>query len=79
MAGPVDGAVSVSANNWCSSCRVSIMTNSTELVQYAGAAPGLIDAVMQINFMAQPVTGTPLDQEFVEFSLGGAGFVWISQ
>jgi hypothetical protein len=34
---------------------------------------------MQINFIVQPVTSTPLDQEFFEFSLGGGGFVWISQ
>jgi uncharacterized protein (TIGR03437 family) len=77
--GSVDGAISPSANNWCSYCQVSIMTNPTELVEYAGTAPGQIDAVMQTNFMVQQVTSTPPSQEFIDFSLGGGGFVWISQ
>jgi len=51
---PADGAVAASANNYCGSCQVTLNfgpNNVFEAVQYAGSSPGLIDGVMQINFM----------------------------
>ncbi len=49
-AGPVDGAVARVANNFCGSCQISI-GDLNETVAYAGTAPGLIDGMMQINFL----------------------------
>jgi uncharacterized protein (TIGR03437 family) len=59
---PVVGAVATAANNYCSSCQLVLTDNQgttiTETVQYAGAAPDLIDGLMQINFMVpQPSNG----------------------
>jgi uncharacterized protein (TIGR03437 family) len=55
LSGPlVDGAVATAANNYCSSCQVTLFngtTSITETVEYAGTSPGLIDGVMQISFM----------------------------
>ena len=51
---PVDGAVATAANNYCSSCQLRLYNGAmdiTETVQYAGTSPGLIDGLMQINFM----------------------------
>lgn len=51
---PVDGAVAAAANNYCNSCQLVLSnwpTSVTETVQYAGTSPGLIDGLMQINFM----------------------------
>jgi uncharacterized protein (TIGR03437 family) len=77
-AGPVNGSVAAAANNWCAFCEVST-SNGTEPVEYAGAAPGLIDGLMQINFMIpEQLPGNP-NQLFFQFSLGGGGFVWVSE
>jgi uncharacterized protein (TIGR03437 family) len=59
---PVVGAVPTAANNYCSSCQVTLTNNEgttyTETVQYAGTSPGLIDGLMQINFVVpQPSNG----------------------
>jgi uncharacterized protein (TIGR03437 family) len=51
---PVEGAVATAANNYCSGCQLVLSnwpTSVTETVQYAGTSPGLIDGLMQINFM----------------------------
>jgi uncharacterized protein (TIGR03437 family) len=51
---PVDGAVAAAANNFCNSCQLTLSnrgTSITESVQYAGSSPGLIDGLMQINFV----------------------------
>jgi uncharacterized protein (TIGR03437 family) len=51
---PVDGAVAMGANNFCNTCQLTLRnehTNITETVQYAGSSPGLIDGLMQINFL----------------------------
>jgi uncharacterized protein (TIGR03437 family) len=53
-AGPLDGAVATAADNWCGYCQISVSGVNNETVEYAGAAPGLIDGVMQINFMVPP-------------------------
>jgi uncharacterized protein (TIGR03437 family) len=45
VSGPVNGAVTKVANNWCADCQV-LTSNGSETVQYAGAAPGLIDGIM---------------------------------
>jgi len=50
---PVDGAIATGANNFCGTCELTLSNRGTsifETVQYAGAAPGLIDGLMQINF-----------------------------
>jgi len=72
--GPLDGAVSTAANNWCSDCEVL-----NETVEYAGTAPGLIDGVMQINFKIPTQSGVSPNQLFFDVSLGGEGFIWVSQ
>jgi uncharacterized protein (TIGR03437 family) len=77
-AGPVDGAVAEVANNWCRYCYVSVVSNEPEPVEYAGSAPGLIDGLMQINFMIPPQLGGSPNQLFFGFGLGGSGFVWVS-
>jgi hypothetical protein len=49
-----DGAVATGASNYCSGCSLTLSdghAHITETVQYAGAAPGLIDGLMQINFV----------------------------
>ncbi len=51
---PVDGAVAAAANNFCGTCQLTLSnrgTSITETVQYAGSSPGLIDGLMQINFL----------------------------
>ena len=51
---PLDGSVATAANNYCSSCQLTLfngITSTTEAVEYAGTSPGLIDGLMQINFM----------------------------
>ena len=73
---PVTGAVEASAADWCSYCEVTIGSIS-QTVDYAGAAPGLIDGVMQINFMTPETGGSSATQVSFEFSLGGAAFIWV--
>jgi uncharacterized protein (TIGR03437 family) len=50
----VDGAAAAAANNFCGACQLTLSnrgTSITETVQYAGSSPGLIDGLMQINFL----------------------------
>jgi uncharacterized protein (TIGR03437 family) len=50
----VDGAVATAANNFCGTCQLTLSnrgTSITETAQYAGSSPGLIDGLMQINFL----------------------------
>jgi uncharacterized protein (TIGR03437 family) len=50
----VNGSVPTAANNYCSTCQLTLTvgeTSVTESVQYAGTSPGLIDGLMQINFL----------------------------
>jgi len=70
---PVDGAVATGANNFCNTCQLTLSnehTNITETVQYAGAAPGLIDGLMQINFTIPTQFGGDLGA-FVYFTPPG--------
>jgi uncharacterized protein (TIGR03437 family) len=51
---PAVGAVATEANSFCSSCQLVLSngaTSVTETVEYAGTSPGLIDGLMQINFL----------------------------
>jgi uncharacterized protein (TIGR03437 family) len=83
---PADGAVATAANNYCSSCQLTLSNGPhsiTETVQYAGTSPGLIDGLMQINFMIP--TGFPFNGAFVYLTTPGStqsiqlGWVNISQ
>ncbi|MGA2882790.1 MAG: SBBP repeat-containing protein [Bryobacteraceae bacterium] len=76
LAGPIDGAVATVANNWCGDCQVSLNGESATM-EYAGAAPGQIDGIMQINFLVP--TQLADNEVFLQFSLGGGGFIWVSQ
>ena len=83
---PADGAVSMEANNYCSSCQLTLSNGPhsiTETVEYAGTSPGLIDGLMQINFTIP--SQFPYDGAFVYLTLPGStqsiqlGWVNISQ
>jgi len=80
-AGPVDGAVATVANNRCGSCTISVGGSAPETVVYAGAAPGLIDGVMQINFVVPAQSGytgqLPVNLNFD--GLGVNGSLYVSQ
>lgn len=77
-AGPVDGAIEAAANNWCSYCQISL-GSLNETVAYAGAAPGLIDGIMQINFIIPTESGSGATQVPLDFNgLGSAGLLWVS-
>jgi uncharacterized protein (TIGR03437 family) len=75
---PLNGSVATGANFWCTYCSVTL-ENGPESVQYAGAAPGLIDGIMQINFMVPAPVGQSPAQTYVQFNLGDSGFVWVTQ
>jgi uncharacterized protein (TIGR03437 family) len=83
---PADGAVATAANNYCSACQITLKNghNSiTETVEYAGTSPGLIDGLMQINFLIP--TDFPFNGAFVYLTAPGStqsiqlGWVKISQ
>jgi len=74
-AGSLDGAVSSAPNNWCGDCQVTLNGDNAS-VDYAGAAPGLIDGVMQINFTV-PMQFA-VNEAYLQFSLGSGCFVWVS-
>lgn len=75
----VDGAISKGANNWCSSCQITVGSVS-ETVAYAGAAPGLIDGLLQINFMVPGPLNSGTTQPPVNFENRGVhGFIYASQ
>jgi uncharacterized protein (TIGR03437 family) len=75
-AGTVNGAVTTVANKWCPSCQIEI-GSPYETVVYAGAAPGLIDGVMQLNSTIPQQSGsTRLSVDFA--GLANSVFVWVS-
>jgi uncharacterized protein (TIGR03437 family) len=49
-AGPITGAVPTAAFDWCLFCQITV-GSVTETVEYGGAAPGMIDGIVQVNFM----------------------------
>jgi len=76
-AGPLDGAVAVGASNWCPYCQINL-GGTNETVEYGGAAPGLIDGVMQVNFMVPPQVDA--SQSPIELNLYGApATLYVSQ
>ena len=83
----MEGAVATAASNYCSSCQVTLSGSSpnvTETVAYAGPSPGLIDGLMQINFMIPAELNGSNPQLQVSFALPGAtaptylGFIWVT-
>src|SRR3984885_13365750 len=54
---PVDGVVATAPHHYCGSCQVVLNYQGItvfENVEYGGSSPGLIDGLMQINFMIPP-------------------------
>jgi uncharacterized protein (TIGR03437 family) len=50
----LDGSVATSADNYCADCQVTILGYGSKIpdtVQYLGPSPGLIDGLVQINFL----------------------------
>jgi uncharacterized protein (TIGR03437 family) len=75
---PMVGAVATAANNWCSYCQISVGF-TMETVAYAGAAPGVIDGVMQINFLVPSTVLAGVAQIPVDFAgLGSGGSIWVA-
>ena len=79
---PADGSITATANNWCSYCQLQISGVGPETVEYAGSSPGLIDGLMQINFVAQAEPrSSGSTQAFFTFSLSGQStewFIWVA-
>ena len=72
----VDGHIATVANNWCGYCQIAVEgINAT--TAYAGAAPGLIDGVMQINFTVPPQPGFISNPVFLDFFGACRDFVCI--
>lgn len=85
---PVEGYVATSAENYCASCQITLFdgtTRITETVQYAGTSPGLIDGLMQINFLIPAQLHYPDGGAWVYFAAPGnsqpiqLGWVNVSQ
>ena len=63
---------STGANNYCGTCQLTLTvgeTSITETVQDAGTSPGLIDGLMQINFVIP--TALPFNSAWVYFTPPG--------
>jgi uncharacterized protein (TIGR03437 family) len=73
----VDGQVATAAENTCIGCEVSVNgvtgANGLSLVVYAGAAPGIINGVSQINFTVPPQSRSLyMNQAMVTLTVGTA-------
>jgi uncharacterized protein (TIGR03437 family) len=72
----VDGQVSSSAANTCVACQISVSgsagINGLSLAVYAGAAPGIIDGVSQINFTVPSLSNLYTNQASVTLTVGTA-------
>ncbi len=72
----VDGQVAATADNNCGNCQVSVNgvtgANGLSLVVYAGAAPGIINGVSQINFTVPPQGSLYMNQAAVTLTVGAA-------
>jgi hypothetical protein len=55
-----------------------VTSNGSESPQYAGAAPGLIDGIMQINFMVSLQSSVSPSQSYFVL-LGASGLIWVTQ
>jgi uncharacterized protein (TIGR03437 family) len=74
--GAEDGQVSPAASNYCADCEISVngvtAANGLTLAVYAGAAPGLIDGVAQINFTVPSLSGLYMNQATLTLTIGDA-------
>ncbi len=66
---PLDGQISITAQDY-ECCQVSILIIPSifppaSAVLYAGAAPGMVAGVVQINFQIPPYSGTPVAYGFM--------------
>lgn len=82
---PAAGAIETAANNYCSNCQITLNDGShgiTETVEYAGTSPGLIDGVMQINFLIPPELTYAKGGAVVQFTAPGYSeplqFGWVN-
>jgi uncharacterized protein (TIGR03437 family) len=70
----VDGAVETAANNYCSTCQITLnngLKSVTATVEYAGTSPGLIDGVTQVNFAIPRQLSYPSGGATVYFAAPG--------
>ncbi|HTW66287.1 MAG TPA: SBBP repeat-containing protein [Bryobacteraceae bacterium] len=80
----IEGSVAAAASNYCSSCQVTLNGSGPETVAYAGPSPGLIDGLMQINFIIPAEVNSLNPQLQVSFIVPGdtaptsLGFVWVA-
>jgi uncharacterized protein (TIGR03437 family) len=74
--GSIDGQVATSAGNNCAACEISVdgvtSVNGFSLALYAGAAPGIINGVSQINFVVPSLSGLYMNQAPVTLTVGTA-------
>jgi uncharacterized protein (TIGR03437 family) len=74
--GSIDGQVATSAGNNCAACEISVdgvtSVNGFSLALYAGAAPGIINGVSQINFVVPSLSGLYVNQAPVTLTVGTA-------
>ncbi len=72
----IDGQVATEAGDNCVLCEVSADgvtgVNGFSLAVYAGAAPGIIDGVSQINFTVPPLSNLYMKQASVTLIVGSA-------
>jgi uncharacterized protein (TIGR03437 family) len=72
----VDGQVATAAGNTCVYCQVSVNgateMNGLSLALYAGAAPGIIDGVSQINFTVPSLPNSTTNSASVTLAVGTA-------
>jgi uncharacterized protein (TIGR03437 family) len=72
----IEGQVATGAVSNCIPCDVSVngvtMANGLGLAIYAGAAPGIIDGVSQINFTIPPLSNLNMNQASVTLTVGPA-------
>jgi uncharacterized protein (TIGR03437 family) len=66
---PLDGQISTAAQDY-DCCQVEMGSSSGAVVLYAGAAPGMVAGVVQINFQVPPYSGTPSTLGFSVFASG---------
>jgi uncharacterized protein (TIGR03437 family) len=87
VTGSIDGQVATTGGSNCGACEISVngvtSANGFSLALYAGAAPGIIDGVSQINFIVPSLSGLYMNQAPVTLSVGAAtspaAIIYISQ
>jgi uncharacterized protein (TIGR03437 family) len=75
----LDGAVITAPNDWCYQCQIAV-GGLLETVAYGGAAPGLIDGVIQINFLVPNSVYEYMGQAGLNFNgVPVNGFFYVSE